>query len=432
MIVKNGSSTLARCFESVSPFIDRIIIGDTGSADATPEIARRFGAEVVEIPWEQDFARARNRVLALSKCDWILVLDADEMLDSHTSPLIEELTARRDMFAYDVWRWNYIREAHSRSGEQAPLQNPFLLEASRPYPAYVLSLNTRLFRRHPGIYFEHCVHETVSGRLDALGLAKSQAKFVIHHLGHVEDSDQVRQGKNELYQKLGLNKLKALPTDHRAHFELGLGEFEHYRRPASALAYFERACELNPQHAPSSLFAGICLIRMGRPAEALARLHRAHTNGLRSPILYESIGDAYFHSGQYVNAREAYERAIAAGGISPLCSAKLGASEVHLGLVDQGLRRMQEAVDANGEFGELYDILVAGALLGGNLPLAAQAAEARLKIGKPRSSHFQLAAALQARLGNHSNAQVILRRGRDVFPDDSELWQQNQELRQQL
>ncbi len=91
MIVKNGAAGLARCLTSVAPFIDRIVIGDTGSTDATPDIARQFGAELLRLPWEDDFARARNRVLAYRRCDWILVLDADEMLDHHAARQIRTL-----------------------------------------------------------------------------------------------------------------------------------------------------------------------------------------------------------------------------------------------------------------------------------------------------------------------------------------------------
>src|SRR5579872_6940376 len=82
MIVKNGvAAGLARCLSSVAPFVDRIVIGDTGSTDATADVARQFGAELLTLPWEDDFARARNRLLDQSRCDWILILDADESLD---------------------------------------------------------------------------------------------------------------------------------------------------------------------------------------------------------------------------------------------------------------------------------------------------------------------------------------------------------------
>jgi tetratricopeptide (TPR) repeat protein len=126
----------------------------------------------------------------------------------------------------------------------------------------------------------------------------------------------------------------------------------------------------------------MCLVRTGKLSEALKRLSIALKLGLRSPVLFEAIGDAYFYAGRYEQAREAYEQTIAVGGISPLNNAKLGASEVCLGLAGQGLRRMKQAVDTSPEYVELYDILIAGALLAGDKTLAEQTAEAKISAAK--------------------------------------------------
>ena len=403
MIVKDGAATLERCLQSAAPVVDRIVIGDTGSTDDSAAIAHRYGAEVIHVPWEQDFARARNAVLQHGQCDWALVLDADEMLDDRAAAAIEGLIARQTVAAYDVWRWNYVRESHIRSGDQAPKANPGIVEAARPFPAYVLSLNTRLFRRHPDIYFEGCVHETVAGRLEKFRLPRAQASaFVIHHLGQGEDSTETRQRKNELYQELGLKKLQANPNDPRASYELGLGELEHYRRPAEALQYFERACELDPKFVPAWLYAGICLVRLNRLSEAKERLSKARRLGPRTAVLEEAFGDACFHSGHYEQATHYYASAQALGCASALTKAKLGASEVCIGLVEQGLRRLEMAVASEPEFSELYDILVAAAVKGGKLALAAEAAEKRLTMRSPEAFHFQLAAELRARVRAHA------------------------------
>jgi Tfp pilus assembly protein PilF len=400
MIVKDGAATLRRCLQSAAPIADRILIGDTGSTDRTVEVAEDCGAEVIRVPWEEDFAKARNRMLAQARCDWILVLDADEMLDADGPARIRELLGRKHVDAYDVWRWNYVRATHVRSGEQPPVPNPVVIEESRRYPAYNLSLNTRLFRRHPQVCFEHSVHETVAGCIDALGLHRMQADFVIHHFGQAEDSEAVRTGKNELYYRLGLKKLEAEPENAAAWFETGLSELEYRRDAAVALPYFERAAQLNPRSARAWLFAGICLVRTGQLQAALERFSTALKLGLQSPVLFESIGDAYFHAAQYAQACAAYQHAEAAGSISSSNEAKLGACEVHLGRAEQGIRRMKQAVEKNPHFAELYDILVAGALLAGNLKLATETAQARLGIGNPQARHFQIAAELKAALVN--------------------------------
>jgi len=396
MIVKDGAPVLARCLRSVSSFVDRIVFGDTGSTDESPAIARAFGAEVISIPWEQDFSLARNRVLAHRKCDWILVLDADEMLARSAGARIRELIESQNVYAFHNPRWNYMRDTSTRLGFQAARPNRFVIEESRPYPAYVPLPTTRLFRSHPGIYYEGCVHETITRRLAALGLASARADFVVHHFGHAEDADLERQKKNDLYQALGEKKLAANANDAQAFIEMGLAELENSRRPAVALAHFERACELSPRSAVAWLFAGVCLVRLMRLPEAFQRLERAADLGMRNAVFYQALGDANFHAQRYGEAREAYAQVACLGEGSPLTEAKQGAAEVHLGSAEQGIRRMRQAVADAPSFGELYDILAAGALLGGDVELAAQTAEARLRVGKPTQFHYQLAEMLQA------------------------------------
>ena len=396
MIVKDGAPVLARCLRSVSSFVDRIVFGDTGSTDESPAIARAFGAEVISIPWEQDFSLARNRVLAHRKCDWILVLDADEMLARSAGARIRELIESQNVYAFHNPRWNYMRDTSTRLGFQAARPNRFVIEESRPYPAYVPLPTTRLFRSHPGIYYEGCVHETITRRLAALGLASARADFVVHHFGHAEDADLERQKKNDLYQALGEKKLAANANDAQAFIEMGLAELENSRRPAVALAHFERACELSPHSAVAWLFAGVCLVRLMRLPEAFQRLERAADLGMRNAVFYQALGDANFHAQRYGEAREAYAQVACLGEGSPLTEAKQGAAEVHLGSAEQGIRRMRQAVADAPSFGELYDILAAGALLGGDMELAAQTAEARLRVGKPTQFHYQLAEMLQA------------------------------------
>jgi len=403
MIVKDGGATLARCLKSAT-FADRIIVGDTGSTDDSIAIARDCGAEVISIPWEEDFSVARNRVLEHRKCDWVLVLDADEMLDPSAGERIRKAIAKPGVAAFHNFRWNYVLEASTRLSFQLARPNPMQIEESRPYPAYVPLPATRLFRGHPGVYWEGCVHETVTGRLAALKLATKFSDYIIHHFGHAEDEAVERQRKNDLYQLLGERKLKAQADDPQALIEMGIAELENSRRPAVALEYFERACRVSPTAAVSWAFAGICLVEMGRPQNALERLRRAADLGMRNAMVLQAAGDANFHAKRYAEASAAYAQVAALGEDSPLSEAKRGASEVYIGRAQEGIGRMRRAVASAPAFAELYDILATGALLGGDLALAAETVETRIKMGKTTEFHRQLAALIAAQMEQRNGA----------------------------
>lgn len=88
MIVRDEAATLARCLESARGLVDEIVVLDTGSSDATVEIARGFGAQVHHFTWCDDFAAARNAALDHASSAWNLVLDADEWLAGATPEAI--------------------------------------------------------------------------------------------------------------------------------------------------------------------------------------------------------------------------------------------------------------------------------------------------------------------------------------------------------
>ncbi len=80
MIVKNEEEFLARCLDNVKTIVDEMIIVDTGSTDRTRDIATVFGAKVFDFEWTDDFATARNFSISKAKGDWILIMDADEVI----------------------------------------------------------------------------------------------------------------------------------------------------------------------------------------------------------------------------------------------------------------------------------------------------------------------------------------------------------------
>src|SRR3990167_1868515 len=87
MIARDEAGAIGRALDSARPHVDRMIVLDTGSTDATPEIARAHGAEVHAFAWCDDFAAARNAALALSDAAWNLVMDADEWIESGSAAL---------------------------------------------------------------------------------------------------------------------------------------------------------------------------------------------------------------------------------------------------------------------------------------------------------------------------------------------------------
>ncbi len=98
MIVKNEARVIERCLASIRPWIDSWVIVDTGSTDGTQELIRRCMAdlpgELHERPW-RDFGSNRSEAieLAQSRADYLLIIDADEVLRTESGFAMPTLSA---------------------------------------------------------------------------------------------------------------------------------------------------------------------------------------------------------------------------------------------------------------------------------------------------------------------------------------------------
>ena len=81
MIVKDEEKVIERCLNTVIDIVDEIIIVDTGSQDSTKDKVKKYKADIYDFPWQDDFAEARNFAFSKARMDYILWLDADDVLE---------------------------------------------------------------------------------------------------------------------------------------------------------------------------------------------------------------------------------------------------------------------------------------------------------------------------------------------------------------
>ena len=167
VITKNEAHDIGACLASVA-FADEWIVVDSGSTDATVEIARAHGAQVTVTPDWPGFGAQKNRALDRAAGDWVLSLDADERVSPELAAQIRRVVGPE-------------RGEHAdTSPGQKAAGEPLGYELSRLssfcgqwmhhgdwYPDRVL----RLFRRGSGRFTDDLVHERVVvagpvGRLD--------------------------------------------------------------------------------------------------------------------------------------------------------------------------------------------------------------------------------------------------------------------------
>lgn len=102
MIVKNEADVLGRCLDSVAGIFDEIVIADTGSEDATREIARRYTDKVYDFPWMNDFSAARNFAFSKASGDYLMWLDADDVIEGSNKARLKSLLQGLEVLNPDV------------------------------------------------------------------------------------------------------------------------------------------------------------------------------------------------------------------------------------------------------------------------------------------------------------------------------------------
>jgi len=420
MIVRDAEQDLARCLESARDVVDEMVVADTGSRDATIRIATECGARVIRIPWESDFARARNRALEAVTADWVLVLDADEVLDPRAGPEVRRLAKSSQTGGFQVTIRNYVTDLNERLWGLPAKANDGALEAAKEFPAYLEHENVRLFRRHPDIYFVGRVHESTGWRIRETGAKLGKAGFLIHHFGMVADVAS-RAQKEALYRDLGRLKVQEMPQNAQAHFELGIVELRNFQQAAEASRCFERACELNPRMGVAWFYAAVAQMQLGNFAAGLERLQTAHARGYRSPETEELAGDALYNLGRFEAAAGSFRRARREHSARPQLRSKLGLALIRAGATKEGLGELRAAIRSEPGNPENYDRLIKAEIWLSRLPEAAEAAEQKLSHAAVEAGDYRRAASICVQMKQYARASDLVRDGLSRFPGATSL-----------
>lgn len=252
MIVKDEERQLPRCLDSVRDVAGELIVVDTGSTDATPAIAARYGAQVFPFDFTVvDFAAARNHALARARGRWILMLDADETLERASAPLIERLVAGGENAGYFLERHNYWADS------------------SAPTTDYVV----RLFSNRAHHRYRGRVHETIDASILSGGGRLHQTGICLSH--SFSSDREARRRKNRWYIEILKEEIAADPSDD-SRLDFLAAEYHQLEMFDEATEIAERIVRVRPLDPRAHLFVGVYhLLYNADPDRARADFNRA-------------------------------------------------------------------------------------------------------------------------------------------------------------
>ena len=302
MIVRDAQDWLPGCIESVRPVADEIVVGDTGSSDGAASVADSLGARLISVPWQDDFAAARNAVLAGTDADWLLHMDADEALDDRCAAETKRLVREGGADAYEVTLANYTDDPRSWRWIAADPNDP----RSRGYSGYVATHIPRLFRNGRGFEYRERIHESITESIEERGGVIAPSNIVIHHYGFASGAKSPE--KRAYYRELCARKVRERPKDPKAWHEWGVQLIEGGDSDEGAHA-LEQALALAPDYAPALMTLANHRLKTGAWDAARDLLERSLRCGLRNGAVEAALAAIDIREGGPETARDRLEAA---------------------------------------------------------------------------------------------------------------------------
>ena len=344
MIVKDEESTLSKCLSSAKKFVNEIVVLDTGSSDKTVKIAEGYGAKVHHFEWCNDFSAARNEALKYVTGDWILVLDADEILAPEIIPQLREAIQREEYLLI-----NLVRD------EIGAAQSPY-------------SMVSRLFRNHPQIKFSHPYHALIDDSVSEIISKETQWQIgyiqgiAILHSGYQQSAITK---KNKLVKaQAGMEEFLANnPDDAYVCSKLGALYMDLEKVP-QGIQLLSKGVTLAGENYDIlyELYyhLGIAYSRLKNHQQAIAHYQAAIKLPIY-PILklgaYNNLGNLLKEKGDFKGAKKAYETTLKIDPSFVTGYYNLGMTLKEMGLFKDAIAAYVKAIDLNPQYAQAYQNL---------------------------------------------------------------------------
>jgi len=427
MIVKDEAQNLGQCLDSVKDLVDEMIVVDTGSVDKTMEIAASYGARVERFSWTGNFAEARNKSLSMCTGDWILVLDADEMLNTEEHQAIRQAILAPGIMGYKLCIRNYLNSGSLFGPGGTAKLNDGAFEPSAYCSHYIVQHGLRLFRRQDSPLYIGRVHESVEQWFKEHGHTAPLLNAAIHHFGKIDSQRDL--AKQPIYLDLAKREAADNPDDPIAHGNVMQEALILEDWPTvleSARTYLKLK-----GHAPVLVYLGgaKALISTGKPDEALDFLAPIDNDAAHDPAVLELKAEALQEIG---NLQEAVDTCLLSIDTDPNYTAsfiRLAKILEYDGDTESARRVLEAGLDQNPQDQKLWEFLVGHSAKHKDARVAQDAWHAIKAVPKGGQGiwHLLVAQVLNDQ-GDLEEAVHVLDLGLDAFPDNSEIMEMHKKV----
>ena len=292
IITKNEAEHLEKCLEALKPYPFEIVIVDTGSADNSKEVARKYTDKIFEFEWVKDFSAARNFPISRASHNMILVLDTDEFLLEFDFDQVQRLMAEHPKSVGLIKRLDY-----------------FEIDGEKHCQTTIID---RLFNRKYYRY-ERPIHEILVP-ITNISTTSYNLPIVADHVGYV-GSDEKLYEKSMRDIELLLPEIEKNPDEPYNYFQMAQS-YLCMRNQEQAFEYFKMAMKRNPP--PEEDYTRILVCNYGNilldnnKAEEARSLLSFYDDYNDNADYLCMIGVMYLHLNQHLKALPELVKALSA------------------------------------------------------------------------------------------------------------------------
>ena len=300
LIVRDNAGTIRACLESLRPWVDELVVVDTGSTDETPRLAAELGARVFHFTWVDDFSAARNESVRHARGEWAFWMDSDDVIDPANGRAIRELA----LGPHPDNVFGYVVRVHCTGPDPAATEDVTVVD------------HVKLFRNRPDLRFEHRIHEQIIPAIRRAGGEVAWTDLFVVHAGY--DHSPVGQArKKERDLRILHSELVEMPGHPFTLFNLGM-TYADVGEPGRAVGYLEESLRNSvpgdSQRRKAYSLLAFCRSALGDGRGALATCEEGLAECPEDIELRFRQG-VYLHAtGRLREAVAAYERVLSGAG----------------------------------------------------------------------------------------------------------------------
>ncbi|MBL7196926.1 MAG: tetratricopeptide repeat protein [Candidatus Omnitrophica bacterium] len=354
MVVKNEEKYLPYCLKSVRQIVDEIVIVDTGSTDKTLEIAKRYGACIINYKWNNltDLSYARNISLQAAKNNWVLVLDADESIAKKDLFKMVGLAKNNKAMGFNFTVRNYTNNFGLLQDWRKCIKEYPTEEAHSGCAGWIPSTAVRLFRKRKGILFENGLNETVAPSLQGIGKIL-ESLVPIHHFQFLKGENFVRE-KQLHYLKDYLSYPKKYLKTPNYYFRIACVLLSYKRAHEKAIKYLKKAIAIDPQFLRAYPILGMAYKEKRKSRQAVDLLCNAIASNLKSADIFVVLGISYADLGMYKEGIGSLKKALEINPFHPLANNGLGVICANKGFYKEAIKEYRQAIKIHPFHPEAY------------------------------------------------------------------------------